>query len=182
MIDKLLDAQKKLLYLICTSKIESMYIDYHKPFVKRIWFQYGDYRIFLHSIEPCGESSDSLFHPHPWDSAVKIIKGKYEMGIGHSETDTIPKIDSRMIIGEGTIYEMVEKDAWHYVNPIENKVFSLMITGKKNNRKMPVLPESNKNFRKLTKKECEEILIVFMEHYNWEIDTAQKNNIISQLI
>jgi hypothetical protein len=60
--------------------IQTMYIDYYKPYVKRIWLYDAelDCRIFLHEIETCEESKDALYHPHKWDSAIKIIHGEYE--------------------------------------------------------------------------------------------------------
>jgi len=35
-----------------------------------------------------------------------------------------------ILVGQGSSYEMLQKEAWHSVNPIENPVLSIMITGK----------------------------------------------------
>ena len=43
------------------NNIETMYIDYHKPFVSRIWFKHENLRVFLHKIEPCSDSMESLY-------------------------------------------------------------------------------------------------------------------------
>lgn len=163
MINTLLHVEKLLPELLQISKLNSMYIDYHKPFVRRIWFQYGVYRVYLHCIEPCNESSEALYHPHPWKSAIRIIDGKYEMGIGHSATNEAPKTDCKLELPIHTMYEMTEPDSWHYVNPIGLPVYSLMVTGERNGRTMPLEPK--KEFRKLTEKECINILIQFSEYY-----------------
>lgn len=145
------------------NNINTMYIDYHKPYVSRIWFldEELDCRVFLHKIEPCNESSEALYHPHKWDSAVRIISGKYEMGVGHSETDEIPKTDCILILGAGACYVMPEKDGWHYVSPIEVTHTLMVIPNKLNGRKMPVEPE--KKFRKLTRNEVTDMFYTFRE-------------------
>jgi hypothetical protein len=180
MTDILLHIEKELgVHLIHpTAKPTSMYIDYHMPFVKRIWFQHGEYRVYLHKIEPCLSSSQALYHPHPWQSAIRIIKGIYEMGVGHSESQQIPATDCKLFLSEGTIYEMTEKNAWHYVRPINEPVYSLMVTGHRNNRKMPVEPK--KDFRKLTAEEIMEILTVFDNYYKFLVSKEKIRNLIMQ--
>lgn len=170
MIDILLKIENDLKSLIENLELKSMHIDYHPPFVNRIWFQHEDYRVYLHKIFPCIENYHALYHPHPWKSAIRILKGKYEMGIGNSSTDSIPTIDCKLIVSSGTIYEMIEKDGWHYVNPISEPSFSLMVTGEKYDRKMPILPE--KRFRSLNNDESAEILDVFKTYYDWESFTT----------
>ncbi|MFL5729590.1 MAG: hypothetical protein ACJ75J_08915 [Cytophagaceae bacterium] len=165
MIRILLEIEQKLSELIQGADLKTMYIDYHKPYVKRIWFSYNSYRIYLHKIEPCNESSEALYHPHPWQSAIRILKGRYEMGTGHSDTNVIPATDCKLILPSGTLYEMLEKNSWHYVNPLDGPVYSLMVTGKLNDRPMPV--EAKKTFRKLSKEEIEDILHEFKQYYQW---------------
>lgn len=75
----------------------SVYVDYHKPYVKRLWKQIGANRVYLHQITPY-ERSESLLHPHPWPSAMKVIGGTYEMGVGYSPTKNIPVIASTLIL------------------------------------------------------------------------------------
>ncbi len=175
MIQILSDVEEKLHSLITDSKFNSMYINYHKPFVSRIWFQYGEYRVYLHKIFAC-KDSEVLYHPHPWQSAIRIIKGRYEMGIGHSKTKKSPITDCKLILPSGTLYEMTEEDSWHYVNPLQEPVYSLMITGKKNERKMPLEPK--KDFRTLGTEEYFDILTVFNEYYNWQIPPEEITNLI----
>jgi len=157
MLDKLLQIEKEVLPELLNNESlwKSMYIDYHPPVVARLWTQYENVRIYLHKIYPCQSSIEALFHPHPWESAIRILNGKYEMGVGHSATDEIPKIDCRLILPVHSTYEMKEMDGWHYVNPIKNPVYSLMVTGNRFSRKMPVEPD--KNFRELTEQEKTEI-------------------------
>lgn len=148
--------------------IRTMYIDYHKPYVSRMWFidKENDCRVFLHKIETCQESKEALYHPHPWDSAMRIIAGQYEMGIGHSETNEIPKTDCKLILRSGTCYEMTEMHGWHYVSPIDEPAYTLMITPNKlNGREVPLEP--NKAFRKLTREEIEDIVTVFSHSSKW---------------
>lgn len=144
-------------------EIKSMFIDYHAPIVERLWFPYEDMRIYLHKIHSCNESLDALFHPHPWESAVRILKGSYETGIGHSSTNEMPAIDCKLIVHQGTCYEMTEKDGWHYVKPWSPYVYSLMITRNKFNRAMPIEPD--KKFRELTHLEMIDIIMVFNHYY-----------------
>lgn len=164
MIDKLYEVEASLMKDILSKPLNTLRIDYHQPFVNRIWYQYDEtYRVYLHKIFPAKTSNDALFHPHPWKSAIRIISGRYEMGVGHSNTNKIPKIDCKLVLSAGTVYEMLEEDGWHYVNPIKKASYSLMVTGELNKRKMPIEPL--KEFRKLNKKEISEILEVFETYY-----------------
>jgi hypothetical protein len=164
MIDILLNIEKNLTSLLWGADLHSMYIDYHEPFVKRIWFQHGEYRVFLHRIEAFEGSVDALYHPHQWKSAVRIIKGEYEMGVGHSDTTDIPKTDCKLRLRSGSLYEMTEPDGWHYVKPMGLTVYSLMVTGGKTNRPMPVEP--SKEFRRLTEAECLDIILEVNSYYS----------------
>ena len=104
----------------------SLLIDYHQPFVYRVWIQVKEYRVSFHMIDPC-ESDEALFHPHPWPSAMRILIGRYEMGIGYGEVK--PPIAARIVLAAGSTYEMTDPNSWHYVRPIEPS-FTLMVTGK----------------------------------------------------
>ncbi len=157
MIDKLKEILEELPQLLMDNEVHTMYIDYHKPFVSRIWFQHGDMRVFIHKIEPCDDSAEALFHPHKWDSAMYICSGKYEMGVGRSKTKKTPSvIDCKLILPKGTFYEMTDKDSWHYVNPIDDACYTIMVTGRLNGRIMPIEP--NKEFRTLSQEEVLNIL------------------------
>jgi len=56
-------------------------VNYHHPRVERLWTQIVDARLMLHVIHPC-KPEEALYHPHPWPSAMHVLSGKYEMGLG----------------------------------------------------------------------------------------------------
>lgn len=157
MLKNLFNIEKQLPKLLDNKdNWQSVYVDYHKPFVKRLWKQEGDLRIYLHQIFPC-EKEESLLHPHPWPSAMKVISGFYEMGVGYSDTNKEPIIASTLILPENSYYEMVDINSWHYVRPLENPSFSLMITG------VPWKRESPKSSYPLRELQEDEKLIIFQE-------------------
>jgi hypothetical protein len=114
----------------------SLDINYHAPFVERLWLTWGDYRVSLHRILPC-EPSDALFHPHPWPSAMRILDGTYEMAVGYGTGATAPPIAARIVASGDFRYEMTDADAWHYVRPIGRPSMSIMVTGKPWQRASP---------------------------------------------
>lgn len=163
MLHILEEVESKLFDLIKENENHSMYIDYHEPYVKRIWFQYGKHRVFLHEAARSISSAHSLFHPHPRESAMRIISGCYEMGIGHSATNETPEIDCKLRLVRGCAYEMINPNGWHYINPITPVTYSIMVTGDAFNRKMPLEP--NKTFRELTQEEKEKIMTEVWFYY-----------------
>jgi len=118
----------------------SLDINYHPPFVERLWTQWNDYRVSLHRIHPC-EPSDALFHPHPWPSAMRILDGRYEMAIGYGTGKQAPPLAARIIAGTDVRYEMTDPDAWHYVRPLERPAMTIMVTGKPWKREAPTSTE-----------------------------------------
>jgi hypothetical protein len=154
MLEQLYQLEKELHnHLQDENSWNSLFVDYHKPYVKRLWKPIGDYRIFLHQIFPC-EKEESLLHPHPWPSAMKVVGGIYEMGVGYSETNKKPIIASTLILPLNSYYEMIDINSWHYVRPLEKPSFSLMITGNPWKREVP---KSNYRMRQL--EECEKRII-----------------------
>ena len=111
---------------------ESLDINYHPPFVERLWLEMHlddkPLRVNLHRIHPC-RVEDALFHPHPWPSAMHIYQGEYEMGIGVGEQVPAPLEAMKMVGQAGTSYSMTHPDAWHYVRALGSPVYTLMITG-----------------------------------------------------
>lgn len=107
---------------------DSLYVDYHKPFVERIHCKVGKYRISLHYIHPC-EIEEALLQPHPWKSAFIVLDGLYRTGMGYSNTATPPPIMTQSLCrGDGEfLYDMSDPNLWHYVAPI-TPVTTVMIT------------------------------------------------------
>ncbi len=148
--------------LVDVSGWKSLDIDYDQPRVERVYRQYGDYRIYLHRIHACAEG-ESLLHPHPWPSIVRVISGIYEMGIGSSSTNEPPPVVAKVTFNlSGGIYEMPHRDGWHYVRPLAGVSHSLMVAGPPWNR---WAPSSNKPLKPLTLQAIGEILGVFYHYY-----------------
>jgi hypothetical protein len=111
---------------------QSMLIDYHKPFVERVWRQQGQFRVLIHRIHACTRE-EALLHPHPWPSAMRVINGSYEMGVTYGATGRDHRVNpvAAVIRGSsGMRYEMTDPKAWHYVRPLSDTVLTLMIAGK----------------------------------------------------
>lgn len=111
----------------------SLDITYEKPFVHRLWRQYGDNRILLHEIQPCSQE-EAFVHPHQSASAVHVDVRpgvSYEMGVGYGPGPKPPMATTMIVKGPASFaYEMLEPFAWHYVRPIDGPTLSLMITAK----------------------------------------------------
>lgn len=110
----------------------SLDINYHPPRVERLWRQYGDHRIYLHRIHPCTQDQ-ALFHAHPWPSAIRLIEGTYEMGLGYAklvkDSSQLPPIIATIHLLPGVKYEMKHRHGWHYVMPTAESTLSVMVTG-----------------------------------------------------
>lgn len=105
----------------------SKLIDYHPPKVERLWRDFDGNRILLHRIHPC-LSGGALFHPHPWPSAVVVLDGGYEMGLGQGPDE--PKHPAAtLLLAPGSRYEMLDPLGWHWVRPGSGPSLSLMVTG-----------------------------------------------------
>src|SRR4051794_19093257 len=75
---------------------KGLYIDYHPPTVERLWRPWGEYRVSLHRISPCGPG-EALFHPHPWPSVMRILAGEYEMAVGYGPGLEEPPVAALMV-------------------------------------------------------------------------------------
>jgi hypothetical protein len=109
----------------------SVHVLYHPPRVERLWIQHGNVRVFLHRIYPC-DPGDSLFHPHPWPSAVRIMSGRYEhliASVGNRAQPDHGPVLNRAILVAGAEYQMTHPDAWHSVRPLDGPSDSIMVTG-----------------------------------------------------
>jgi hypothetical protein len=131
-------AESLLPKLLTDTNVEwtSLDVDYEPPRVERLWCQFeGRYRIYLHRIHPCFRA---LFHPHPWPSAVKVLSGAYEMGVGYGPGQALPPVAMTLMLAAGSSYEMVDPDGWHYVRPLGiSPCLSVMVTGSRWDRWSP---------------------------------------------
>lgn len=141
---------------------KSLFVDYHPPFVERLWRDWGEYRLYLHRIHPC-EHGQALFHPHPWPSAIRILNGVYEMDIGFGTGNKAPPVAATIVLATGSEYEMVHKDGWHSVRPIHTPSMSFMVTGKLWGRSSP---KSDKPLCPLTEIQKKELFEFFCNEYN----------------
>jgi hypothetical protein len=125
------------------SNWKSLYVDYHPPFVQRLWVATEvdgkPYRLYLHRILPC-KLREALFHTHPWPSAMRILSGRYTMIVGHAEGNEAPPVSMTLSLPTGATYEMVHPDGWHAVCPEGEPAYSLMVTGEPWKRESPKSP------------------------------------------
>ncbi len=162
MLDVLYAVERELPELLLDeSGWKSVYVDYHPPTVERLWRGWGEYRIYLHRIQPCGPG-EALFHPHPWPSAMRILAGTYEMAVGYGKGMDEPPVAALMIAEGNFRYEMTDPDAWHYVRPLGAPTMSLMITGKPWDRPSH---RSTTPLHPLTPEQHRAILDFFRTHY-----------------
>ena len=134
MLELLEAAERELPALIAEPGWTGLHIDYETPHVDRAWRPWRGGRLNLHAIAPC---ANALYHPHPWPSAMRVLRGRYEMGIGRGSD--APPLAARLVCGPGTAYEMTDRDAWHYVRPLE-PVLTIMVTGAPWDRSSPKPP------------------------------------------
>lgn len=142
--------EKLLPELLLNNDWNSVNVDYHPPRVERLWQQYGVLRINLHRIYAT-PSSEALFHQHPWPSAMRVLNGAYEMGLSFGSKDNAPPLAATLTLNEGSCYEMIHPDSWHYVAPVSDITYSLMISGcpwpereKKSSLQLKTLPDNSK--------------------------------------
>lgn len=128
MLEILAEVEHCLGRLLVEHHWKDVRINYHPPFVDRLWTGYKEYRVFLHCVHPCN-IDEALFHPHPWPSAMRIVKGTYEMIVGFGEGESQPPVASRLVLPTGSLYEMTEKNSWHAVAPLGEPAWSIMVTG-----------------------------------------------------
>lgn len=140
----------------------SLYVDYHAPFVERLWCQLDEEnRLMLHRIYPCGPG-EALLHCHPWKSVVRMISGTYEMEIAYDAGEKKPRIATRQKFDAGSIYEMLDLEAYHSVRPIGGPTLSSMLIGKPENIG---LPKPTKLLLPLSKQKEDELFDLFRASY-----------------
>lgn len=123
MLEYLHDVEKRLPKLLkLVDEWHGKLIVYEKPMVERLWMQDGDNRIYLHRIHSCAPD-EAYYHQHSWPSAIRVVKGQYEMKIGSKDAS------SSVIMIPKSSYEMTDPKAFHSVRPLDCNVLSLMVTG-----------------------------------------------------
>lgn len=60
---------------------------------------------------------------------MKVFSGQYAMGVGRSISGEMPAEIARLILTPGAQYEMLEPYGWHWVQPVDLPVMSVMVTG-----------------------------------------------------
>lgn len=162
LITKLLEAESALPKLLGDESIwQSLFVDYHPPFVDRLWCRWQEYRLYLHRIHPCS-AHETLFHPHPWPSAMRVVSGEYEMRLGFGTGMIEPPVAATLILGPGSLYEMAHPDSWHSVRPLSTATLSVMLTGVPWDRPSH---KSNKTLGSLPAEDACELLQIFKHHY-----------------
>lgn len=165
MLELLKIFEEKLPQMLAEEELwNSVLVNYHHPFVERLWRNWGENRVYLHKIYPC-EKNQSLFHPHPWPQAAKVLSGSYEMGLGYGEKENKePSVITTVVVTSGTAYEMLDQHAWHYVRPLNEPSLSIMITGKP--WELPTGKEKKKmNLPELTKRQQNNLIHAFSRLY-----------------
>lgn len=84
MLKMLAEAEELLPKLLQDDAIwQSLYVDYHPPFVERLWTPWGSYRINLHRIHPCPAKRRSFTHI-PGPRRCTYLKGnmKWQLVLG----------------------------------------------------------------------------------------------------
>ena len=129
MLEQLRDIEDRLLDLLQDKAAwNTLDVDYEPPRVERVWRQVGHLRVCLHRIHPC---ENALMHPHPWPSAMRVVRGSYEMRLGRPPKSHVMPEMIRLVLTEGSAYEMVNVREWHSVRPLNDVAYSLMIMGPK---------------------------------------------------
>ena len=180
MIEKLKQIEDKLmLELLSKPDVwKTLFVDYHPPLVERCWTQLGNYRISLHFIHEC-KPEDALFHPHPWPSAMHVLEGTYEMGLGFGKGLEEPEKMCTVLVTNGMYYDMTHIDGWHYVRPVKSTCSTVMLSGPKWGREEI---KSEHPLKELTPERKHIMLEYFLNYYrrHYQQQRAFENRIIQR--
>lgn len=128
MLDTLEDVMQKLPEMVKDITLwDSLIINRRKPFTYRAFHILNNgVRICLHKFDPC-ERHDAFFHPHPWPSAMRVMRGKYRMEVGASpDYNKPPMTVMETVLSAGSTYSSDEPNFWHSVQPLET-CYSVMV-------------------------------------------------------
>jgi len=168
MIGVLEEVEKELPDLLDRYDWESLNVDYFPPKVWRVWRQHGDFRICLHKIFPTDKVV--LYHPHKWPSAMRVLKGQYEMNLGYKwDIELDPHHAGKLILAAGSAYEMNLPHQWHSVRPVNCEyALTLMIMGPMYKSKFEGR-EVKKKLQPLGDRTKRAIKTEFKEYYKHEV-------------
>jgi hypothetical protein len=141
---------------------KGLYADSEKPHLRRLWRPWYQYRINLHHFTAC-ESKEEFPHPHPWKMAVRILEGRYSMGLGRGLDLTTPPTLTYKEYRPGDYYEMLDVDLWHAIRPLGDEALTIMVSGPPIYERNKV--HSNKPSRELTMPERSELFQRIRIHY-----------------
>ena len=144
MIEKLKQIESKLLLdLLSKPNIwNTAMIDHSKPLVEKLWTQVGNYSITLQFIHHCG-IKDAIYHLHASPSAIHMLEGDFDMGIGFGEN--IPdEVCSMFVKGGNMYYDMKNVNGWQYIRPAVAVCSMTMLSGKPWDRMLPESDQPNK--------------------------------------
>ena len=165
MIEELKRIEKEVLpeWLASPDDWQSLDIDYHPPRVERLWRQMDENRVFLHYIHPCAPEH-ALLHPHEWKSAMHVLNGGYEMGIGYSASTEAPPIMMKLLNNSGDFYyDMTDGDMWHYVRPLSHSMTTMLIGPPEFQHRPPF--KADRKLHPLSRERKEELLGMFRAFY-----------------
>ena len=150
---------------------KSYNIDWEYPNELRYWVQIDNVRYCFQKFIGGSSQVEGYFHNHPWRKEMYIFKGKMKHYIGTTNNvlDYFKKEDKRdaylnakmfqdrliyFIHGDNTYFDLCNPNCWHALEPIDNEIYSLMITHEPW-FKGPKSP--NKNIKQLTELEVKDI-------------------------
>lgn len=153
------------------SNWNTLYIDYHPPFVERVWRPWGAGRINLHIIHLC-PAVQALKHAHDWDAAFRQVRNSYEMPFGIIRGGNEYIETGRFLIAPGSCYTLQAETMWHAVHqaehlvaPPDEVVNTVMVTDPPLKRVRHNVGAAGKKLSPLADGRRDEILEMFQEDY-----------------
>jgi len=147
-----------------SDKWDSLIVNKRKPHTYRAFIFDGKTRICLHRFERC-TTEESFYHPHPWESEILILRGRYRQAIGFTPNreDRNPQTIMDMILSAGSFYTMTNPLGWHKVTPITT-CYSLMVNFESWDDQHSNAPRTKgKDLDKFTEDELQSHLHLFSE-------------------
>jgi hypothetical protein len=124
----------RLIELLMDNQWNGMEIRHERPHIDRIWTTLDQgYRICFHKMHTIGPNTP-YYHPHPWEFQTFIIKGQYYTNVGTNITTDDrkkliqPTVSLRLKLTAGSWYHMDNPLTWHTVEPIDEYVYSVILT------------------------------------------------------